>query len=157
MGTQAVDHTQINNHIEIDMDAVNRELACIHSSKVTPPLHIDDCEGFFPFEINPRNETEHVLLHLNFLREELRQNRDLVYVEDLSEHLKANYGKLIPNIRKLLTKSSREGFQTKQVFVGTIHPAWHALLKAGFGMKHDNACNTLKVTIGKRWFFVELG
>ena len=143
-----------NNTDHIDMDVVNRELAVMVHDTQNVKGFIDDIPGRMLRE--PKTRGELVLNHLGFLVDELKQNVDLVYTEDLTEHLLENYGKLIPNIHTMMVKNERDGFQRVVKFVGLDHPFCRMLAKCGYGVSYDKHTSTVKITVGHRWFYINL-
>ncbi len=127
----------------IDMDKINANLFLSDPVKRHMGV-IDDCVGIFDW---PRNLGERCVMHLRFLAEEGRVNKDLIYTEDLTQHVADHYGALLHSLHSLLTKTVKVNDVPTVTFVGYTSADCHALTKSQFGVHHDKDTGRIKIRV----------
>ena len=138
----------------IDMDKINANLFLNDPVKRHMGV-IDDCVGIFDW---PRNLGERCVLHLRFLVEECRVNADLVYVENLSQHVADYYGVLLYSLHSLLTKTVKINDVPTVTFVGYMSADCHVLTKSQFGVEFDKDLGDIRIRVtGDRYIEFNVG
>lgn len=147
-------HTNMNDSAEVDMDVIDQALNAMHDTCYVTREVIDDCPGILPLR---RDLGQSIALHLSFLKEEIVVNEDLVYVEDLTEHVNQHYGCLSARIRDYLTTTVIRDGETIRGFLGLTSKHCGDLRRRGIGVDFEPVVNTVKIKVtGSRFFYVKL-